>query len=79
VLVALGERVLLRIKRLRRSGPQFATGPAGARTGDDRALAAERIDPQLGGSASGCRSAQRTFSIAMCSIPASMNARPRAR
>ncbi len=47
---------------------QAAAGTVGALAGDEDPLAGQRVDPQL---------RQRCFSIAMCSMPASMKTRPR--
>jgi hypothetical protein len=66
--MTLGERILARIDRRRRGRGQAAPGTVGALAGDEDPLARQRIDAQL---------RQRCFSIAMCSIPASMKIRPR--
>ena len=62
------ERILGRVDRRRRSLGQTAAGTVGAFAGDQDPLARQRIDAQL---------RQRFFSIAMCSMPASMKILPR--
>jgi hypothetical protein len=78
--VSLGERIGLGVERLRRLSPQLPARAAGPCAGDDRSVAAQRVDPQLGRyvlDQSSLAATQSTFSIATCSIPASTNTLPR--
>ena len=68
VLVAVRERVALAVDRCPRSGVEPGAGPPAAVAGHDHAQARERIDAQLG---------HRSFSIATCSMPSSVNLAPR--
>jgi hypothetical protein len=73
--VSLDERVAGGIKGWWWLGGELSPRSPGAGGGHDRAMTAQRVDAELG-----CldgRGLQSTFSIAMCSIPASTNTRPR--
>lgn len=61
------EGILARVDRRRGGRGQAAAGTVGTVVGDQDPLAGQRVDAQL---------CQRYFSIATCSIPASMKIRP---